>query len=215
MRQPASRDAAFSARFKEALGGRSKAWLAETTGLSTSTIGDYSAGAIPSAERLFLLADALGVPPRWFATGQGPSQLVPADQADWVHLPRYDLSKFTSAGKPEPVDIIPLRRDWLFRTARTPTSLWLAEMPSDAIPDLAHSGDMLVCCDVAPPLSEGRAYVFSIEGRVLLRRVYFQPDGVVLKAGDPAIEPVLVKAVDLDELRPVALILGVISIHAV
>jgi hypothetical protein len=71
------RDEGFAARLAVALDGRTKTWLAEKTGLSTSTIGDYANGAMPSADRAFLIADVLRVDARWLVMGEkDPAKVV-------------------------------------------------------------------------------------------------------------------------------------------
>lgn len=209
------RDAGFASRFSAALAGRTQKWLADRTGLSTSTIGAYSQGSIPSPDRLFLLADTLGVPPRWFATGEGEPVLTPVEDADWVQLPRYDLARFTPEGKPESNATLPLRRDWLFRAVGHTSGLWLADMPSDALPDLAQEGDTLICADFEPPFTEGRVHIFSLDGRIVIRKVYFRPEGLLLKASNPEFEPIEVKAADAQHLPVLGRVLAVISVHPI
>src|SRR5690606_37019417 len=148
----------------------------------------------------------------WLILGEaaGPA---PADDSDRLVLPRYDLFQFSEYGKPAPEEMVPLRREWLMGVRAT-SGLWLADMPAD-VTDVAREGDTLVCQDVSPPLVDGRTYIFLLDGRPIVRRVQFRPEGLLLKTGDPAIEPILLSEDRLEHLFPVARVLGSITLNHV
>jgi transcriptional regulator with XRE-family HTH domain len=197
----------------------SQADLARATGIGRGLIGSYIHGQKgPGADNLFTLADSLAVSPRWLYLGVGEKtvaeRLAPADD-DWVQIPRLDLFKFQDGVVPAPIESVPIRRDWLAASARSSAALWLADMPSDAMPDIAREGDTIICRDPDRPLADGRVYVFLLEGRPIVRRVHVRPEGLMLKAGDPSIDPILLTPDRLDQLAPIGRVLAALSMHAV
>lgn len=213
----------FSARLRSALEKAGKDWasLARETGLPTSTINDMAKGTIPRADRGVKVARALGRTLEWLITGvddRKTGQLSDAADSDWVFLPRYDLLAFEAHGKPEPVESIPVRKDWLAKAVRQTTGLWLTEMPSEAMEDVAHEGDLILCRDAPPPLLDGRVYVFLLDGRPIVRRVAQTQRGrLVLKATDPTIDPMTFRLDELESalegLAPVGRVLGSITLQ--
>lgn len=176
------------------------------------------AGSVPTADTLFRLADALGVDARWLATGIGEAggQVpVRSEDKDWVKLPRRDLFDFRDGVIPEPVEQVAIRRDWLAVAVRSSGPLWLADMPSDAMPDVAREGDTIVCREPDRPLADGRVYVLLLDGQPIVRRVQLRPEGIVLKAGDPSIDPITLPADRLDQLVPIGRVLAAMTLQAV
>ena len=111
----------WGSRILSALNGKPQAWLAREAGINTTTLGDMIRKTMPSADAAIRIARVLDVPVDWLITGDVPpggSRLVAADEADWVIVPHYRLSEFTETGKPEPIEQVPLRKDWLNRNAR-------------------------------------------------------------------------------------------------
>lgn len=179
-RQSSKRDHAFAARFSEALAGRDRAWLARTIGLSASTLHDYSKGAIPSADRAFLIADALGVDARWLVTGEGEGPDADTDTGSgWVRAPYRRLAE----GAWQDVGGASLRRDWLRRAFGSDDGLWIMDMPSQSFPEVAREGEPVICAE-ADRLVEGGLYLVRLEMGVVVRRLAVGTAGHVLTAGD-------------------------------
>lgn len=197
--------------------GRKAAEVARAIGMKPQTLDAYLRGAIPSADRALLIADALAVNVRWLITGRGPRESAESPRADddWRELPRYDLFRFGEEGRPEPEEMVRIRRDWISRLARAAADPWLAEMPSDAMPDIGREGDLVLCEDVRPPLVDGRVYVFLVDSRPIVRRLQARPEGLLLKASAPDVDPIMVRAEDVESLVPVGRVLGSISLQAV
>jgi phage repressor protein C with HTH and peptisase S24 domain len=83
-------------RLREAMGEVTQAELARRVGVTKSSISSYLGGSAPSFLVGAALADALGVEPRWLATGIGP---VNADhEATPILIPRYDVMLSAGAG---------------------------------------------------------------------------------------------------------------------
>ena len=174
----------------------------------------YLKGAQMPADRALNLARVLGVRPEWLILGMGSPNEGGVEGADWVTLPRYDLQAFSDYGKPDVEERVRLRRELLGRWAGS-AGLWVAEMPSDAAPEIAHEGDLLLCSDPSPPLADGRVYAFRMDSRVLVRRVQFRPDGLVLRVAKADPDPFVVAPKDVDRLYPIARILAAIVLQPV
>jgi transcriptional regulator with XRE-family HTH domain len=201
------------------LSGRPAAPLARDAGIAPQTFDGYLKGAIPAADRAFAIADALGVDPRWLVMGVGeraPAPIGESEDGDWLLLPAYDVAGFGEYGKPEPRERVRIRRDWLMGVnVRMTDSLWLTDMPGDAMPEVAREGQMLVCQDPAATLMDGRVYIFLLDGRPLVRKVYMRPEGLMLTTNDRNIEPIILTEDRADQLIPVARVLAAINLSPV
>ncbi|MDP1962024.1 MAG: LexA family transcriptional regulator, partial [Reyranella sp.] len=221
-RQPKERNLDFGMRFKELVtrryGDGGQAQLARDVGVGKQSPTDWTRGTMPAGDTLFRVADALGVDARWLATGIGEAGgqvAAQGDDAGWVRLPRLDLFAFREGIRPDPVEQVPIRRDWLAMAARSSAPMWVADMPSDAMPDVAREGDAIVCREPDRPLADGRVYVLLLDGQPIVRRVQLRPEGVVLKAGDPSIDPITLAADRLDQLVPIGRVLAAMTLQAV
>lgn len=172
---------------------------------------------MPAGDTLFLLADALGVNPRWLATGVGEEekQGEASESDDSVRLPVIDLFRFDEGHMPDPIDTLLIRREILASAVRTTGPLWVAIMPSDTMPDIAREGDQIICREPDAPLVDGRAYVFLLDGRPIVRRVSVRPEGLLLKAGDKVTDPILIEPDQLERLAPVGRVLAALTVQAV
>jgi transcriptional regulator with XRE-family HTH domain len=202
----------FSERLKAALAGRVAAEVGRATGIPAQTIGGYLKGAIPSADRALALADELGVNYRWLIAGIDAPAPQPADE-DNVRIDRYDAFSFSEHGKGDPAEEIVIPR-WLLSSVKQSNGVWLCEMPSDALPSVAAEGEMVICRDADIPLQDRRVYIFLIDGRPVVRRVFVRPDGLQL-AGETDDAMINIRAEDADQVVPVARVLAAISLHQV
>lgn len=182
IRQSGKRDDAFAERFSRALAGRDRAWLARETGLSASTLHDYSKGAIPSADRAFLLADMLEVDPRWLVTGEGQPTPLACEDEELVQLPCRSLPEGTV------VEWAPFSRKWLLRAFGRAEGLWVTDMPSQALPEIAREGDPILCMD-ADRLVEGGLYLVALGMGVAVRQLTSIESGHTLVSGGELSEP--------------------------
>lgn len=220
-RQARPKSLDFAARLKHLIDTRfpagGQAQLAREIGVGKQSISDWLKGSMPAADVVFRLADALKVDPRWLATGFG-QELSPdaaTEDSDWVKLPRLDLFGFREGQRPEPIELVPIRRSWLAASARSNAPMWLADLPSDAMPDVGREGDTIVCREPDSPLADGRVYVFLLDDRPIVRRVQVRPEGLMLKASDTSVEPVTLAPDRLDQLVPVGRVVAALTMHAV
>lgn len=220
-RQGPVRNALFGERLKNLLdrrfgrGGLTE--ISRITGAAKGTVSSWLVGSMPAGDTLFKLADALEVDARWLATGIGEArgQVGTSDSDEWVKLPRIDLTRFEDGRMPEPTDTVLIRREHLASAVRTTAQLWVADMMSDTMPDIAHEGDQIICRAPDSPLVDGRVYVFIMDGRPLVRRVSVRPEGLLLKAGDKSIDPILIAPDRLEQLVPVGRVLAALTVQAV
>jgi transcriptional regulator with XRE-family HTH domain len=183
--QAALSDDSFGARLKSSLAGRELAWLSRETGIPTSTLSDYARGKVPRADKAVQIAVALGTSVEALLIGApapAPAPALSVADAEFVWVPRFDLWAFDAEGKPLELETIPIRRDWLYGVLRRTGGLWFADMPSDALPDVAREGETIVCEDPGPNLQEKGVYVFWRDGEVMVRRVSYSTGGYTLSA---------------------------------
>lgn len=158
-------------RIERVWGGKSQSKLAELAGINQSTLNDAINRGAPTVENAVKIAQALDVSVEWLITGKEsrPRQAVrSADDAEWVDLPRYDLNAFTPEGKPEPIEVIPIRRDWLYSHVRRSKRLWLAELPTSKFPALGVAGDLILCEDTEDWAPQGY-YLWFADGKPVVR----------------------------------------------
>ena len=169
--------------------GLSNADVARVSGISRQLVSEYANGQkVAGADNLFSLADAVGVQPRWLIRAEGEMETSPApgSTSDLIKLPRYDVFAFGEYGKGPAVETVQLPASWLIAAVKTTNGLWLAEMPSDALPDVAREGETIICRDPETPMQDRRIYIFLLDGRPIVRRIAFQPNLVVLRGEDEA-----------------------------
>ncbi|MBU6167043.1 MAG: hypothetical protein KGQ52_13085 [Alphaproteobacteria bacterium] len=153
------------------LGGKPLTTFAKEAGLNPTSFRDMVYKVSPGAEPAVRIAQALDVSVEWLITGQERrprGSLRSADDAEWVDLPRYDLHAFTPEGKPEPAEVIPIRRDWLYSHVRRSKNLWLAELPTSKFPALGIAGDLILCEDTESWAAQG-FYLWFLEGKPIVR----------------------------------------------
>lgn len=199
-------------RIQAMLGDRSQAWLAREVGISTTGLGEIMRKAMPAADTAIKIAQALDVTTEFLFTGEnnsGANPLVAVDQADWVMVPRFRLADFTETGKPEPIETIPIRKDWLNQTARVASNLWLTDLPS-TIEGIGEEGDPILCRDAETHYQEGW-YLYFFEGMPIVRKVagpVFGQLGDVQRPWDYQID-------ESAGLRLVARILGTFKLRSI
>ncbi|MFN3858382.1 MAG: helix-turn-helix domain-containing protein [Caulobacter sp.] len=206
----------FGERLRQALKekGLKNADLARLSGLAPQLISEYASGRkIAGADNLFSIADALGVYPRWLIRGEGPAYEIPADPSEQiVDLERYNVFYFDEYSKGPVIDHIALPAKWLYDAARTTSGLWLAEMPSDALPSVAREGETIICRDPEVPLQDRRVYIFLLGGRPIVRRFFLLPDKVSLR-GDVEGDTIEIPLVEFDDrVMPVARVVAALSL---
>lgn len=165
-------------RIIAALDGRTRAWLAEKTGLSTSSISDYVEKGIAKADAAVAIARALEVSVDWLLTGAEPNisrgKLISAENAEWIAIPEYDLRFLDDAGKGEPVSETKIRRDWLYGAIGETQNLWLTRLLAGYL-DLPP-GSAVFCRDPSDgeaPI-DGAHYLFRVNGGIVVARFSYR-----------------------------------------
>lgn len=205
---------AFSERMREAMSvkGYKNSELAEASGISRQLISEYLSGKkIAGADNLFTIADTLDVQARWLLRGEGDRDRAHrSTNADHL-LPRFDLFRFSEHGKPEPAEMVSIPAT-ILQALKVQSGLWLAEMPSSAMPSLAQEGELLICRDPDEVIQDRRVYIFVIDGRPLVRKAYVRPEGLQLRSEEDG-DTILVTPSELEQVRPVGRVLSAISVH--
>lgn len=208
---------AFAERLSAACAGRVLKQVADAVDVAPSTIQRYLAGSIPAADIAIKLARTLGVRVEWLIVGEGPMNHVPGATAGdaEVALQRFDVFAFDEYGKGPPVETVRVPAAWLMAAAKATTGLWLAEMPSGALPEVAREGETIICRDPETPLQDRRVYIFLLDGRPIVRRVAFQPNAVVLRGEDEA-DTITLRPEELEQrLMPAGRILATVRLDQV
>ncbi len=195
------------------MGTRKAADVARSTGIAPQTLDGYLRGAVPSADRAFALAEALGIHPLWLVKGDGPKSLEGESDGEWLTLPRYDLVKFRDDARPEPVEMVKVRREWISHI-RTSGRLWVTELISGTVKDFGRHGDLVLCEDVTPPLRDSRLYIFLFDGHIIVRLVTIRPEGLTL-IDNGGMTGSIIPPERLEDLYPIGRVLGSIGMEPV
>ncbi len=191
--------------------------LVRATGIGRQRVYEYYHGQkTPGADTAFSMADALGIHTRWLIRGEGPRDLDPyvVDEDGWVWLPHYDLFAFEGVRPPKKMEDVPVSRAWLLANARTVKDLWVTEMPNDAMPGIAPTGEFIICAPPDDPLRDRRVYVFLIDGRPIIRTANLGVGGLTLTAQNPAIEPLIADGEQV-ELLTIGRVIAAMKMQAV
>ena len=220
---------AFVARLKEALAGRSVAWLAKESGVNDGTLRNYMKGAQPTIIPAVQIALALGVSLDWLIAGVGPRpkeeaakqqradravgrELFDVTEADWVFLPHYSFESAFDSFAPIIRETYPVRRDWLNNALGTAKGLWMTEMPGADLPEVAGAGQTVICRNSAD-LTLGKAFVLGVDGHLIVRRLSMRDGHLAFTSDLPDARTIALS----DDYIPVGQILaryGVSPVHA-
>lgn len=157
------------------------------SGISTSTLSRYRAGTgFPKSEHVFPLSDALRTTARWLLLGQHDPALVPAEDAEWVSLPEYDLRELSDEGKGPSLSSNPIRRDWLQRNLGEASNVWLARLPAAYPPLGLDEGDTVFMRDVAigETIPDRALLLWRVNGVQVIGRHSATMSGHQLQVGD-------------------------------
>lgn len=181
--QPGLTDNSVGRRIIEALGPKSRSWLAKTAELPESTIGDAIKRGPSRSDVAVRIARALGVTLDWLLVGQaGTAPLMPADDAGWVDVPEYDLREMTEASLGQPARVTPVREDWLYTTFRARSGLWLTRLLSDYHPAGLAEGTLVICQMVSrDELAEGHVCLWRVQDTVVVGRFSVLPDAAIVQ----------------------------------
>ena len=117
----------------------------------------------------------------------------PAESADYVALPRYDVRAAAGAGQlvetEQVVDWIRFSRDWLRRTlGRGPQQLAMIEAAGDSMVPAIEDGDLLIIDLAEPKLNGDGIYVLAVDeaAGIMVKRIEFMPLGGLVITSDNA-----------------------------
>jgi transcriptional regulator with XRE-family HTH domain len=86
------RESELASRLRDAIGAESQAGFARRAGVGESLLRQYLGGAMPSTDRLVLLADAANVNIEWLAAGRGPKVRLAETSAGEVTVHFSDIA---------------------------------------------------------------------------------------------------------------------------
>lgn len=202
-------------RIRLLLDGRGISWLSRETGVAENTLRDALKRGPSKTEIAFKIARALGITLDQLLTGvrsaPAGSALVEVDEADWIRVPRFDLSRLNDEGKGSPIEETPFRKDWLKATVGFASEIWLASMLTEYKAAGIAEGDLVFCREVEPvELRDRQLCLFRVNGRLTIAR-FSEHSPAVSRAGDNLGE-VYINAsyigTDDDQYVPVARILA-------
>ncbi len=200
-RQREKSDNPVGNRLLVALAGRSRKWLAESTGISESTISDYIRDGIAKADAAITIAEALGIDLAWLLTGKPDVALAittstsPADRAQEVEVAEIDLRYGMGAtylGNDTGAKLRVFSREWLRNwTDSSPDQLFWARGQGDSMEPAISEGDILLIDRQQTTLKfADLTWAFAFGEIGMIKRLRPMPDGSLkLLSNNPSVPP--------------------------
>ena len=176
--------------------GWSQDEMADKTGVSCRTIGNYERGGrIPDADFLARLASH-GVDVLYLLTGEkapsgslsvreaAPAYRISTPDVEYVYVPRYDVQASAGSGAvvndESIVDSLAFKRDWIVRAlGLDPARLALINVAGDSMTPTISDGD-LILLDTRPMTHRAEGiYVISHDNALLVKRLRVRLNGDV------------------------------------
>lgn len=166
---------------------------------------------MPGADTAIRLAQALDVSVEWLITGTSPAnEARRLDDTNWLMAPRFTLEQLAAGDRANPLETVPLHRDWLTPDARAADGLYVTVMPGSMPDGSAVAGDMILCHDATRHDREG-GYLYFYRDMALIRR-HEGPSLDAIREGRAIFDW---QAVDDPEMRLVARILGTMKLRPI
>lgn len=182
-RQPAQTDNSSGKRILELLDGRDFGWLAEKSGIPTSTLSDAVKRGIARADNAVRIARALGTTVEFLIDGRDSGTRTPhiidANDADWLEVAEFALLEIDEQGKMDPISTTLFRRDWLYSSLGESAGLWIARLPAPYDALTLGTGTPLFCKDhrEGERMIHGGYYLFRVNGGIVMARFALRDDG--------------------------------------
>lgn len=189
-------------RVRQLLGGKEAKWLAEVTGLPTSTISEIMKGRSPSVDRALKVAEALDADVAYVFGDQieprGSKSLDQHDQTrePTVYLPEIDIGYSMGGGlalmEHAEAKLISFPRDWIRGLIKgTFSDVFVARGEGDSMMPTLLDGDIVVVDTSQKTMSsQDRLWCFSYGELGMIKRLRTQPNGGLLILSDnPAVQP--------------------------
>jgi phage repressor protein C with HTH and peptisase S24 domain len=173
--------------------GGGRAVVAEVSGVSYGTLGDYLAGGEMKLSNAQALARATGVRLEWLATGEGPMRAGETLEAPpapgTVAVARYDAraaaGRRALSSEARIIDEIRFDEGWVRRVLRrNPSDLAIIEAFGDSMEPTIRDGDVLMLDTAIADLVSGRIYVVELAGELLVKRIQRRLNGALLVLSD-------------------------------
>lgn len=202
--QPESEIAAKLKEIREAL-ALSQGEMARKLAITDQTYGRYERGEREAPAGLLSRLVSIGVSPRWLladvgpifgraggeeeGSGKGFGELAPLplegrriDEAGFVLVPRYDVKASAGGGtlyeEQNLLGSIAFRREWLHKALHVnPADLLVVEASGDSMPGIADDGALLLLDRSEPVFRGDGAYVFVVDGLLLVKNLRLLLDG--------------------------------------
>ena len=187
----------FSARFSELTDGATCRELSAKLGLSRSAIWAYQAGTrMPKVPALEKIAGAYGVDPMWLMGADVPKYPKPASAAPQPDSP-IRLADTLRLEEPAPEGAGKLRD---LAPAWADCDFTLTCKGDGMIGARICDGDT-VCIHSQTTVESGEIAAVLVDHAVMLKRVQFYPDHIVLESENPNIRPLTYWDSDMSRVR--------------
>lgn len=191
----------------DALGGRSRKWLASETGLSESTISDYIRDGIAKTEAAIAIAGALDVSLQWLLTGEGALERpVVADRQFAYRAAEREGDELVEVAEIDPrfgaggvimdehaaPEMRTFSRTWLRQiTSTPPEELYWARPKGDSMaPTIGDGEPVLIDRRQDTVLDADLVWAFAWGDIGAIKRLRPMPDGTVkILSDNPAVPP--------------------------
>lgn len=181
-------------RLRRAMQGKTQAWLADQIGVATSSINSYLKGKVPQADVCLRMCDALAVEIRWYLFGDTVPKSANGAEAV-VQVPFVDDTGKALTFPAGLLDMLGYGHDSLCCVSVQGTLM---------APGIPKGAEVLATRSFSS-VEDGRVYVLSLRGSMVVRRLRLRGDGgIVAVCDNPAVQNDLPDVVNAEDVAGLA-----------
>lgn len=201
--------------------------FAKTLGVSKNTIAFYERGErTPDATVLAAYRDRFGVDTNWLVTGEGepfgsttrPTQATPSESQEIVNVRFQDLRVSAGPGltvlDEQSAEMIGFSRRILHELGLSPLQTLIMMVDGDSMSPTITDGAVIFVDRNERQLREGKVYVLSLAGDLVVKRIQLDFDGgltLLSDADGPAFPPRKIDPVDVEHVNVVGRVVCAMS----
>ena len=178
-------------------------------GSSNALFKNLAAGSLPSADRLEVLLNELGLSIRLgskLSEEPSPLPLTEIDGEQFAPIRRFDaeLSAGNGAenGEAHVSEMLAFRRDWLTRLGVSPSNACLVKVRGESMQPTLYDGDLVLIDQSKTKIRSGRIYAFNDGGHSKVKRLDCMEDQtLIIRSDNPQFPLDMRKGEDANALK--------------
>ncbi len=201
----------------------SKAELARRVGVTRATVTMWESGQIESLrdDNLLLLAELLGINPKWLNSGKGARHIMVAAAAEanadeaadrYTFVTRVHGTLLSAGGgraswEHEEIDSShAFRRDWLQRKGLAAKDCRIVSVEGESMSPFLRSGDVVLVHVADHTIRNGEVYAIAVDDELRVKRLVQRADGSVEMHSDNPSPQYAMELIAADQIERLSVI---------